>query len=205
MSASRAGSRPSLSRAYPRRALAALAEQLAGRAAGQQAHLQRAGYLGDVVGVDAGRGFGVEAGQQAVQGAAAARLAGGQPVAQGLVAGRPLEESIHQRAQIEAGSARYDGQPAAPGDAGDGLAGQPGILARGKDAVGIADVYEVVRDAAPLRLRELGRPDIEPAVHLERIAVHDFAVEPFGERQRQIAFSRAGGTNYRNQRAPRGI
>ena len=183
----------------------ALAKQLAGRAAGQQADFQGAGHLGDVVRVHAARGFGVEPGQQPVQRAAAARLAGGQPVAQGLVAPRAREEPIEQRPQIKAGSPGHDGQPAARGDAGDSLARQAGIFARGKHAVRIEDVYEVMGDAAALRLGELGRPDIEPAVHLEGIAVHDFSVEPLGQRERQGAFSRAGGTNHRNQRAPPGI
>ena len=87
----------------------------------------------------------------------------------------------------------------------DGLARQPGIFTGGEKLVGIHDVDEVVGNAAPLLRRQLGGSDIEVAVDLERIAVDHFAVERFGNGQRQVAFSGAGGTGHCNQRALRRI
>ncbi len=110
--------------------IAAFAEELAHGTARQQADFQGAGDFGDVVGVNPGGRFAVEAAQQAVQRSGAARLAGGEAVAQRLVARRAFEQSIQQSAQVEAGAAGDDREPSARGDFGDRRDGQGGHIRR---------------------------------------------------------------------------
>jgi hypothetical protein len=51
-------------------------------------------------------GLGIESGKETVQGSAAAGFARGQAVAQRLVAGRPFEEAVQERAEVETRAAR---------------------------------------------------------------------------------------------------
>ena len=88
---------------------------------------------------------------------------------------------------------------------GDGFARQPRIFTGGEELVGIQDVDEVVRNAAPLVGRQLGGSDIEVPVDLQRVAVDHFAVERFGNGQRQAALSGSRGAGHCNQRALRRI
>ena len=57
----------------------------------------------------------------------------------------------------------------------------------------------MVGNTAPLGGRQFGGADIEVAIHLQRIAVDDFAVELLGNHKCQIALSRAGRTGDCNQ------
>ena len=151
------------------------------------------------------RGRGIESGKQAVQRAGPPEFPGGQPVAQRLVARRAFEQAVQKSAEVEAGASGDYGEAAARRNAGDGLARQPRVFTGGEELVGIHDVDEVVRNAAPLFRRQLGGSDIEVPVDLERVAVDHFAVERFGNGQRQSALSGAGGAGHCNQRALRRI
>jgi len=57
----------------------------------------------------------------------------------------------------------------------------------------------VMRNATTGGERQLGGSDVKVAVHLEGVAVDDFAVEPFSEQKCQIALSGSGGTDHCNQ------
>jgi hypothetical protein len=58
----------------------------------------------------------------------------------------------------------------------------------------------VVRNPTPFIDTQLGRPDIEMAEDLKRVAVDDLTAEFFGDFQRKIAFPRPCRPDYRNQR-----
>jgi hypothetical protein len=49
----------------------------------------------------------------------------------------------------------------------------------------------VVRHAPALVRKELGSPDVQVAVELERVAVDDLSAEAFGDAQSQLALPRA--------------
>ena len=55
--------------------------------------------------------------------------------------------------------------------------GPPGVFARGEDFVRVEDVDKVMGNATPFGERGFGRPDVEMAIDLQRIAVDDFTME----------------------------
>jgi len=52
----------------------------------------------------------------------------------------------------------------------------------------------MMRNAAALGRRSLGRADVEPAIDLDRIIIDDFAAEFGSEKEGECAFPAAGGT-----------
>ena len=65
--------------------------------------------------------------------------------------------------------------------------------------------YQVVRDAAAGLEGEFGRAEVEMAVDLQGIAIHDFPAEFRGNLQCQVAFTRTGRTEDGNQRKLRRV
>src|ERR1035437_2755100 len=193
------GQQPEFERAVAAQPVAALPIQFGHRAAGKEANLERAGDLRNVVRVNLTGGLGIESGKGAVERSAPARLARGETVAQRLVAGRPFEEAVQERTEVEARAARDNREPAARRNACDGFPRQPGVFARGEDLVGVDDVDQMVRDALARGLWKFGGADIEMTVYLEGVAAHDFAAERFGESDAQAAFPRACRAGHRNQ------
>ena len=156
--------------------IAAFAKQLAHGPARQQADFERAGDFRDVVGVNLGGRFAVEAAQQAVQRTGAARFPRGQAVAQCLIARRALEQAIEQ---TRADRSRY--RRRSPADVRGpryprSRAGQAGVFAGGEDFVRVrryrADGAEChgARRAAiwRFRYRNSGKPAVSRNSPLRR-------------------------------------
>ena len=120
--------------------------------------------------------------------------------AQWLVALRGGEQTIQQRAQIQAGAATYDRQAAALRDAGDGFAGQAAVVARGAGLVRIGDVDEVVRHALALVQRGLGGADLHAAIDGDGVATDDLAGELLCQRQRECGLAAGRRTGDDDQR-----
>ena len=79
-----------------------------------------------------------------------AGLAGGQTVAQGLVANRTFKETFYKSAQVEAGASSKNREASPGGNLRDCFAGQARVFPRGEKFVRIQDVNEVVGNAAAL-------------------------------------------------------
>ena len=80
------------------------------------------------------------------------------------------------------------------------LGGQARVFTGGEQLVRLQDVDQMMGDAPPSGERELRRPNIEMAVHLQRIAIDDFAIEMLCQVKSQIALPGTSWTDYRNQR-----
>ena len=70
-----------------------------------------------------------------------------EPGAQRRVAAGRVDDAVQQRAQVQPGAARDDGQPAARGDVRDGRVGERGEARRVHPLPRLGDVDEVVRRA----------------------------------------------------------
>jgi hypothetical protein len=92
-----------------------------------------------------------------------------------------------------------------PHTIGNGVPSGACKLARREQSVRLQNIDQMMRNSAPLVRAQFGRADIEMAIYLERIAVDDFSLERLGQKQRQIAFPRSGGSHQRNHRAPRSV
>ena len=57
-----------------------------------------------------------------------------------------------------------------------------------------------MRNPAALFRTQLGRPDVQAPVELQRVAVDNFAAEFQGQLDGKVTFSGAGGTHQANQR-----
>ena len=68
-----------------------------------------------------------------------------------------------------------------------------------KSSVGIENVDQVMGNSAAFGQRQFGRADIEVAIHLQGVAVDNFAVELFRDQKCEIALSGSGGTGDCNQ------
>ncbi len=165
-----------------------------------EADLDRPNGLGQVVGVDAGRRRRIEAPQQPVDQAGTPRFASGQPRAELFISPRPGREAFDERPKIETGSAGYHRKTAAFGDLAENRTGGARIIAGVENLIRVQRVDQEMRDAAPLRFRGLGRSNVETAVHLDGIAVDDFAGETGRDAERQSAFARPGGADDGHER-----
>ena len=112
--------------------------------------------------------------------------------AQGRVGGRGLEEGLAQGAQVEARAADEERRAAARLN----LVNRGERVARpvggGVGALGRDEIYEVVRDAAPLVRRDFRRGDLDLSVDLYRVAVDDLAARAQRERDAEVALARGG-------------
>jgi tetratricopeptide (TPR) repeat protein len=168
----------------------ALGKDVRGGPAGEEADFEGAEGLVAVVGMDAGGGSGVEAGEEAVDVGP-----GGKAGAEGGVGDGTGGEAAKEGPQIEAGTATEDGQTAAGGDAGEEGFDGAGELAGGEGLVGVTNIKEVVRRVLAFGGGELGGANVEPTEDLEGVGVDDFSVETAGEGEGQIAFAGAGGAD----------
>jgi hypothetical protein len=163
------------------------------RLAGGEADFEGADELGLVVGVDARGGGGIEAAEESVQpGGAMAASACAEAVAEAFGALRTGEEAVEEGAQIEAGAAGNDGEVAAGGDVGEGLAGEAAVVAGSAEMVRREDVEEVVGDLAPLLRRGFGGADLHIAIDGDGVAADNLSVEAAGEGEREGRFAAAG-------------
>ena len=143
--------------------------------------------------------------KQAVQSGRAAFGESAQAGTQRFITAGRWREAVEKSTQIEAGAAADYGEVSAGLNAGQDLPGEFGVPTCGQFAINIRNVYKMMRDAAPLRCRELGGPDIQSAIDLNRVAVEDFSLERFAKHQGELAFARAGGAEHRDQRPQRKI
>jgi len=172
--------------------IAAVAEHLGGSAAREEADFESTYQLGEVVGMDALGGGGVEVPQKPVDRARAAMLSGSQAIAQGLVARGSRKKTVHKGTEIKTGSTGQDRDMPAMGDFGKHATGQAGVFAGAEYLVGIENIDQVMGNATAVLGWELGGADIEIAVNLQGIAVYDFTGEFFREGQGQLALTRPG-------------
>ena len=129
-----------------------------------------------------------------------------QSVAQILIARRAFEKPFEQSAQVETCAARDDRQPPACRNARNRNPRNPCEFTRREQLVRVQNVDQVVRNSTPLTKRQFGGPDVKMAIHLQRIAVDDFAMEFFSNLKREVAFSGARRTTHCNQwQSPRVI
>lgn len=168
----------------------ALGKDVRGRAAGEEADLEGAEALIAVVGMDAGGGGGVKAGQESMDVGPS-----GEASAEGGVGYGAGGEAAEEGAEIETSAAAEDGETAAGGDGGEEGFHGAGELSGGEGFVSVADVKEMVWRILAFGRGELGGADVETAEHLQRVGVDDLAIEAAGEGEGQIAFAGAGGAN----------
>ncbi len=102
----------------------------------------------------------------------------------GVVARRQLGEAVKQGAEIES-RASHDNRQAVPGrDFGDGLAGPPGIVARGVTIRRLQHVEEMVRDFSPQSGWRLGCTHFEASIQLQGVAIDNFPAQRRGQVER---------------------
>ena len=168
----------------------ALGKDIGRGLAGEEADFEGAEGFVAVVGVDAGGGGGIEAGEEAVE---AGPL--GEAGAEGGGGGGAGGEATEEGAEVEAGAAAEDGEAAAGGDGGQEGFDGAGEVAGGEGFGGGAEVKEMVGGGLAVGGGEFGGADVEAAEDLEGVGVEDFAVEAAGEGEGEIAFAGAGGAD----------
>ena len=169
------------------------------RSTGQEVHLERPYEPLQIARLNAECRFGIHFPKQPMQPRDAAPLGGRlEPPPQGGVTARTGKQAPRQRPKIEPGPSGDDRQAPARVDLADRSGGIVRVL-RGGVVVGrFGDVDQVVRNAAPIGLRDLVGADIEPTVHRGRVAVDDLAAKPLRKRQRQRALPRGRGPQHRD-------
>jgi len=169
-------------------------QDLGERGARSEADLNGADEFGNVVGVDAGGGGGIEALEQAMEPcfavACEAALEAGAEIG---LAGGAGKEAFGEGAEVEASSARDDGEAAAGDDFRESGTGGTAVCAGGEGLIGVADVDEVVGQAGLLGWSGLGGAEVHAAVDGYRVATDDFAVESLTEGEGEGGFAAAGG------------
>ena len=157
-------------------------------------HLQRAQDALGVARHQPGVGRRIAPGELGVEGTEPFRgEARPQLGANGLVAGRDRADPFEERPEVEPAPPHDDRSAPARLDLGDRLPRLPGELAGRPPLARIEDVDQVMRDALPLLRGGLRGADVEAPIRLERVGVHDLAVERLGEREPQGALSGRGG------------
>ncbi len=161
-----------------------------GRHRPSRGDLERAHDPDEVVGADARGGLGIDRGEPRVQrGPAEARRLVLEPGAErGIAAGRG-DHAVEERAQVEPGAARDDGEPAARGDVRDRGVGERDEARRVHALPRLDHVEEVMGRERALLGRRLRGADVEPAVDLLRVGVHDLAADAAreGDGERRLA------------------
>ncbi|CAM4010022.1 hypothetical protein TSOC111612_24370 [Tsukamurella ocularis] len=140
-------------------------------------------------------GGGIERGELAVQGErpdlGEAVL---EPAPHGGI-GRGKGPLVEQRLEVHHRAADDD-RRAARGEQGLGVRTGPLLVPRHGGGLGhVQHVELVVRNAAPLRDRELRGADVHAPVHLHRVDVDDLAVQPLGEVQGKVRLAGGGGSD----------
>jgi len=109
-------------------------------------------------------------------------------------------KAVEKGAQIKSSAARDDRESLPVADAGEDLPAEAGVRPGCQFAVNAQDVDQVVWNAAARGDGKLGRSDIHSPIYLNRIAVNDFSLERFGEKQGEFAFAGTRGPQYGDQR-----
>ncbi len=107
---------------------------------------------------------------------------------------------MQERSEIEPSAARDYRQAPAPGDFAQNGPGQTNIFSRAANLFGIQCIEKVMGYAPPFALRQFRRADIEHAVQLQGIAVHNLPAKPFGDGERQVALARSGRSEHNCER-----
>jgi hypothetical protein len=172
---------------------------------GEDAHFDGADYFLGVARGDAGGGFGVEAGEDFVQVRCAALLcAAPQTLAQFFRTRGSVGEAFEEGAEVESCTGGEDGQLVATAKIVEREERVAAIVAGGENFVGLDEIDEVMCDALPIALGNLGGADVEVAIDLRRIADEDFAVEALGEFDAERGFAGGGGAEDDDQVRGRG-
>ena len=141
-------------------------------------------------------GGGVDLGQPPVQmlGPVLGGL-GAQPRAEGTVRGRPLEEPLGHRLQVERGAAGEERDGAARCDLLDGAFGALDVQCRAEVLAGIGHVDHVVRHLLPPLGRRLRGADVHPPVDLHRVERDNLCAGRLRQRERGGALAARGLAN----------
>ncbi len=164
----------------------------ADRTAGALEDFEGALDAAEVIGMNAGGGVGVDAGEfgmeclGALAGSAFAEAGAEFGVGRGAV-----EEAVEQGHEIKRRSGDGEDRAAAGGDVGNGGVGCGDEAGDAEGFAGFGDVDEVVRDAPAFGGRWLGGADVHSPIDLHGIDAEDLGVEAFGEGQGEGGF--AGG------------
>src|SRR3984957_15828904 len=170
-----------------------------------QAHFDGANYFLGVGRGDAGGGFGIETGQEAMKMGGAAKFgAGTQAVADFFGTFGRVGEAFEQGAEIEAGAGGDDGKFFAAAQIVQDFEGAATIFSGGEDFFRIEQVDQMVGDALLFGWRNLSGTDVEVTVELGGIADENFAVEFLGELEAQRGFAGGGGAENYDQRREAG-
>lgn len=109
--------------------------------------------------------------------ARAFRLAAIQLLAQRFIPWRTGKQTVEQPTHIKSGSPADDRETASIPDLAKTRAGAAGVFAGAEDFIGIGDIQQMMRNAAPGFRRHLCRTDVQTAIHLLGVTVDDLAVE----------------------------
>ncbi len=129
-----------------------------------------------------------------MQRAGSFRFALAQPGAQDFVPRGAGRQTVQQRAQIESCAACHNRQTSSCRDFVKNPTADPREIAGRKEFVRVRDIDQMMRDAPALFRGQLGGPDVEEAVDLHRVAVHDFAFEFLCQLQGELALPAPGRT-----------
>lgn len=91
------------------------------------------------------------------------------------------EETFEQRPQVKAGSTHHHRGPVAAGDFSETSPGQARIVAGGEDLSGFEHIQQMMRNPAPLGCAQLGSPQVEAPVNLQRVTADNFASQGQGD------------------------
>ena len=177
--------------------------------AGGERDLERADELGGVVGVDAFGSLGVEALEAAVKmRASATACALAKQAAKCGLRRRAWEESVDQRAKVEAGAAGKDRKHIARGKLRQRRASVAGVVPRGAGLGGLVEIEQVMRNKLLLRERGLGRTELHVAIHADGVAGEDFcrngcARQLLSQEERERCFAGSGRAGKDDERAHR--
>ena len=100
-----------------------------------------------------------------------------------LRAWRSGEETIEQRAQVEAGPADHNRQPATLFDLAKHGAGLASIVPRGTRLSGRENIEKMMGSASAVFGAGLGCANLEFTVERHRVAIHDLAAKALGDGQ----------------------
>lgn len=142
-----------------------------------------------------GGGWGLQSGQEAMQAPWTKNLASFEPGPQRLVARREGREAVEQCPQVEPSSAHHDRQFSTASNLRDRGPGEARIITGGVNLFRLQDVEQMMRDAVAFGGRGFGRADVETAVELERVAVHQLARVELGQVNGEIGLTGSRGAS----------
>ena len=102
---------------------------------------------------------------------------------------RGREQPVQQRPQVKPGSPRHDGKTSSLRDSGQRLPSHAAEVSRRERLGRVHHVDEVMGNPRPVLQRWLGRPDLHPAIHRDRVAGDDLPAKAFRQPHRQSGLS----------------